>query len=171
MDEAVLNRDLCDAAIAGGGWSYKIVDATASTARSSSKRPFDGFAVLPGAIEIKFESKLLKGYQAFALDRVAPHQYDNLREIARLGAKAWVTLGVWEAHHFLDIFTFDICLLWDLKESGIKSINKKQLLSLKERGLFVPTLKRKKDDPFILQEIIPKLISSHEELEGQGVHS
>ena len=163
LNEASFNTDLVNAFFAEGGWAYKIEDARKGTAYSSAKRPFDGFGIIAyegHPLEIKFESKFLKGYQAFNLDRLAPHQYDNLLEIDRIGGNAVVPLAIREPSKLYDIFLFSARFLMDLKLQGISCITKKQLLACKEKGYAVTNLRRA--TPLTISEIYPRLIDTQE---------
>lgn len=114
-------------------FSYKIPDPPKSVARIATERPFDGFTVR--SKPIYFETKLLKGYQAFSFSLIKDHQLRNLDIIKRTNneVESIIILAVWESRKYLDIYMFDILFILNRIRLGDKSVLKKELLSLEDK--------------------------------------
>ncbi len=81
-----------------------------------------------------------KSYGAFNFNKVEDHQWSNLLTIDReLIVKNYtlIILGIWESRKSFRVFFFDTKYLWDLKQSGVKSIKKKELEELVSLGKFL----------------------------------
>jgi len=80
MKETNLNSLIVKNFEAKGGFCHKLPDPmfTDDTGqRFNLKRPFDGFAVLDN-FQYYYETKMLKGYQAFPFQKLSEHQITNL---------------------------------------------------------------------------------------------
>ncbi len=112
-------------------FSHKISDPMGG---HGIQNPFDGFSVIPNR-PVYWESKLLKGYQAFSFKRIEEHQIANLKLIKELlpTAECLIILAVYEPRRFLDFFFFDIQTLLTKMENSL-SYKKVELLEMKEKG-------------------------------------
>lgn len=154
MDEKVLNRDI-NRTFNEHGWSHKLSDPPKAVATTFGKNPFDGFSVVGGK-HLYWESKLLKGYQAFPFARIRDHQIEALTKIkaASPEAHAWIIVGVWESRKLYDLYFFDICSINYLIERGDKSVKKKELLRLHNEGWSLPVVKKTFDVQSLWEKII-----------------
>lgn len=133
MDEKDLNRAIVrsfDQILFG----HKISDE-ASSYVSTSKKPFDYFAVTPDFV-VFGESKLIKGMYAFNFNRLADHQIDSLRRTARIRREnsnvpvySVVSIGLWAPRKYFYVLFFDIDFLYSLivANDDRKSITGKEL--------------------------------------------
>lgn len=120
MNEAICNR----AVVKSMDWGYKIPDPPRIVATSSSQRPFDGFGVVNGRTTF-FEGKFQKGYKAFNLSRIKPHQLAALHGVSAGGADVYIFLYIQVKRSlYLHYWTLD-----ELKSIMVdhKSITKKML--------------------------------------------
>lgn len=135
-NEATLNGIL-DRSFKRTEFHHKIQDATGGQGLA---RPFDSFCTFKG-LPTYYETKILKKYEAFGFaSRVEDHQWDNLRLIdSKLSVEnnTWIVLGIYELRKSFRVFFFDMKYLWNLKECGVKSIKKKELEQLVEKGLYL----------------------------------
>lgn len=155
MLESNLNTDLTRL-FGTFGFSHKLPDPQGMEATHAAKRPFDGFARFQGW-DFYFESKLIKNkFSAFDLDRVEPHQWENLLKLKRLGATAAITLGVWIPRKDYKLFVFDPELLYNMRD---KSILGKQLVALDQAGLAI-SLRLKDLDLFHPDMLKTKMITA-----------
>jgi hypothetical protein len=162
MLEKDLNRDIIHLFFTQGkSWGYKIPDPPKQTALSSSKRPFDGMArFYPPINDFYFESKLIKNYlQAFSLNRVEEHQWDNLLRIKRIGGLTAVILGFWIPRQDYWFMCFDPEFLFGLLRQGKKSISKKELTYYCKKGYNI-SLRSKDISLFKPEWLIEKMITS-----------
>lgn len=153
MTEADLNRMISNSL----AWGYKIPDPPQVVAKTSSRRPFDGFGFLgESGIPIYWEAKLLKGYASLPFSRVAPHQLSALKAIKELGrdrVEALILVGVHIPYHGVHLFSFDILFFDSLIQAGQrKSIAKEQFKSLANQNVVILSNK----EQFILQDILQK---------------
>lgn len=138
MNEKKLNHDVVALFTRIGAFAYKIPDPSAPCVTSAAKRPFDGFAVFPNNTSLFFESKLIKNHiQAFALNRIEPHQLEALLHIKHNGGVAAVLLGYWVSRKDYWFMLFDPSLIEHLCNIGIKSISGKHLQLLHNAGKYV----------------------------------
>lgn len=151
MLEKELNHDLV-VLFKSAGWAYKIPDPSQESAISSSKRPFDGLAYFKELGGFYFESKLDKHkLQAFSLNRVQDHQYENLLQLRELGAVTAVILGFWIPRKDYYFFVFDPLFLSKLKETR-KSILGKELQWYKDNSYIIPVRWKQPFTPSLLLE-------------------
>ncbi len=134
------------------GFSYKIPDPMQGL---GVRRPFDGFSVLNSA-SFYWETKLLKGFQAFSFRKIEEHQLLNLLLIKqkKLSTICLIILGVFIPYKFFDLFFFDINFIHKHILKGKKSFHKKELLFFKERNLFLSIKKEIFDVAIIMEKII-----------------
>ena len=160
MKEAQLNRDLVSLFKKTDHFSYKIPDPSQAEALSSAKRPFDGFARFSEPVnDFWFESKLIKNkVSAFALDRVAEHQYSSLLQIKHSGGFTAIILGVWIPRTEYWFMCFDPEFLFSLLKSGKKSISKKELNFYCEKGYSI-SLRSKDLSRFLPSMLKDKLVN------------
>jgi len=123
------------------GVAHKIADHQRGQGTQS---PFDGFAALPG-VPIYWESKLLKGYQAFSFKKIEPHQIENLITYKKLIplSECVIVLAVWESRHFLDFYFFDIRTILTKMENSL-SYKKVELLEMKDKNLSTTLLPKQR---------------------------
>ena len=134
------------------GFSHKIADPAQGV---GSQRPFDGFSVF-NQKNFYWETKLLKGYQAFSFGKIEEHQLLNLLLIKQKNqlAISLIILGVFIPYKFFDLFFFDINFIHKHILKGKKSFLKKELLFFKERNLFLSIKKEIFDIAIIMEKII-----------------
>ena len=143
MKESNLNSLIVSNFKQAGGFSYKIIDpqfTNDENQRFNLKRPFDGFAVLDG-FQYYYETKLLKGYQAFPFQKLSEHQITNLCCINKNSAftTPMIIVGIYLYRVGVDLFFFRPNMkVWEMKCSIVKS----QLEGLRERGLYLPLRKQ-----------------------------
>lgn len=117
-------------------WSKKIPDPQAGR---GVQLPFDGIATANG-LPFYWEAKIQKEYKAFNLSRVEDHQWENLLTIDKqliVSHYTLIILGVWISRKSFRVFFFDTNYLWELKQRGIKSIKKNELLDLVDSSSFL----------------------------------
>ncbi len=139
MKENDLNR-IVNKGIKRYGFSHKIADPMHGT---GAQNPFDGFSVFYKK-SWYWESKLLKGYQAFNFKKIEEHQDVNLTYIKNETpeSECLIILGVYEPRKYFDIFLFSIEYINELMKNK-KSILKKELLEMKKNGKFIPLFRDK----------------------------
>lgn len=120
------------------GWFHKIADPLHGT---GIQNPFDGFGVL-NEKPIYIESKLIKnGIYAVNFNRIEEHQIANLNEINQMlqdkSSLCLIAVGFYQPRKLNEIVFFSIDYILYLKKKGIKSIKKKELLKLREKGHFL----------------------------------
>jgi len=125
-----------------GGFADKIPDPMFTGAdgqRFNLKRPFDGFAVLDN-FSYFYETKMLKGYQAFPFQKLSEHQITNLCLIKRnsIFACPMIIVGVYLLRVGFDLFFFKPNMeIWEKRCSATKS----QLEEFKAKGFYLPVRK------------------------------
>ena len=133
MFEKDLNHDLVSL-FNREGWSWKIPDPDQRAMSSGGKRPFDGVAFFKDIGAYYFESKLIKNkLQAFSLDRIEEHQYENLLRLRSLGAETALILGFWASRKDYWFMCFDPLFLSELRLRK-KSILAKELQTYIDKG-------------------------------------
>lgn len=155
MKESDLNRDLV-ASVNLIGKGYKIPDPPQIVATTSNKRPFDWFGSWSGSTYF-VESKLMKAeFTAFPLNRVEDHQYEYLLSTKKADphVHTLVAVAYWVPRRLYEVIFFDILYLSHLKENGVKSIKKKEMLSYRETGNFLPIKKHLLDVTCIPNRIV-----------------
>jgi len=115
------------------GFAHKISDPVGGT---GSQLPFDGFAICLGEA-IYFESKMLKPLKAWNFNSIEDHQYENLNFIKKEvpSSLCIYPIGAFEPRKYFYLFIFDSELIEYLRESGKKSILKKEFELLIEKKL------------------------------------
>ena len=143
MKETTLNSLIISIFKVADGFAYKIPDPMFTDdegQRFNLKRPFDGFAVLD-SFQYYFETKLLKGYQAFPFQKLSEHQITNLCCIDRnsVFTTPIIVVGI-----YLERIGFDLFFIKpDMKAWEMRcSIVKKQLEELRDKGLYLPLRKK-----------------------------
>lgn len=134
-NEATLNSIL-DRSFKRIEFHNKIQDAVGG---KGLQRPFDCFGTYDGK-PLYYETKLLKKYEAFSFSRIEDHQEANLKLIhKKLNVPNYtlIVLGIYIARKEFKVLFFDSEYIWKLKESGIKSIKKKELLELVDKNMFL----------------------------------
>lgn len=131
------------------GFSHKISDPMHGT---GIQNPFDGFSVFYDS-PWYWESKLLKGYQAFNFKKIEKHQIDNLFFIKQELDHCYslIILGIYEPRKYFDVLFFDITCIKNLINLNKKSLLKKELLELKEQEYTFPIIRQ--DGKYWLQNI------------------
>ncbi len=134
------------------GFSYKIPDPMQGV---GGQRPFDGFSVFNNK-SFYWETKLLKGYQAFSFKKIEEHQLLNLLIIKQKNQSAisLILLGVFMPYKYFDLFFFDKDFIHKLILEGKKSFLKKELLSFKERNTHLSIKKERFNTAMIMEKII-----------------
>jgi len=136
MDEKELNRDIGKRFRLREYFVHKLSDDAGSFV-STSKKPFDLFAVTKDII-FYGEGKLIKGgYSSFNFNRIEDHQIKNLTDISTFKHSniiSCVYVGFWESRKIYNVLFIDIDLINYLIKNNKKSILKKELLILDESG-------------------------------------
>lgn len=140
---SIINRSLSEY-----GFSHKIADPMHGT---GTQKPFDGFSVFLNS-SWYWESKFLKGYQAFNFKRIESHQMDSLLYIKKELDKVYslIILGVYYPRKYFDLYFFDIDYIYNLIDSK-KSILKKELLDLKNNHSIKII---RKDDKYWIEDVL-----------------
>lgn len=142
------------------GWSHKFPDPSKSNIMGETKEgktifnfrpnPFDGIGLTSNFI-IFFETKLLKEYKAFSFSKIAPHQFGNIGRIEEIVKDSIVLsecvyplfiCGIYIPYKGVDLFFFHYRYILNRKMDGDKSVKKKELLVLKDKGLYLPVKKK-----------------------------
>lgn len=121
--------------------------------RGAAKRPLDLIGIFKGQ-PFAIESKFIKPFSAFNLNRIEDHQIDNLTSINKTtDDDAFVGLFVafWEPRTMYKFLFFDFNTILYMKEQGIQSIHKKTLelfedhfISIKKQSFDIELLKEKR---------------------------
>lgn len=86
------------------------------------------------------ESKLIKKeYEAFSLNRVEDHQYENLQWYNKNSQNkiySLIIVGYYVPRKIKDIFIFDSNFVFEQYSQGVKSFKKKQILEWREKQSF-----------------------------------
>lgn len=140
-------------------WCHKISDPPKLVTQSVSKNPFDLFGVTDTYI-FYFESKLLKGYQAFSFSKIQEHQCSNLLSIKNITVNipniyTCIVVGVWESRQYFHLYFFDISYISMLIKKGKKSILKKDLFEFQNDNKYLK-IEKKYFDITKIPEIIIK---------------
>ncbi len=143
MKEANLNSLIVKNFEAAGGFAHKLPDPMFTGAdgqRFNLKRPFDGFAVLD-SFQYYYETKLLKGYQAFPFSKLSEHQITNLCCIDKnsVFTTPIIIVGIYLLRVGFDLFFIKPDMkAWEMR----CSIPKKQLEELRDKKLYLPLRKK-----------------------------
>jgi len=143
MKESNLNSLIVSNFKQAGGFSYKIIDpqfTNDENQRFNLKRPFDGFAVLD-SFQFFFETKMLRGYQAFPFQKLSEHQITNLCLINKnsVFTTPMIIVGIYLYRIGFDLFFIKPNMnAWEKRCSIVKN----QLEELRERGLYLPLRKQ-----------------------------
>jgi len=131
MKESNLNT-IINTSLKKYGFAHKISDGIGGV---SIQNPFDGISVI-GKDNIYYESKLLKPLKAFNFNLIEDHQYYNLNLIKEQNPVniCLYTIGAYEPRKYFYLFLFDSELIKNLRNSGKKSILKKEFMLLINRG-------------------------------------
>lgn len=146
-----------------GSWAYKPADPRGQFAYSSQEIPFDLFAASSEGNLYFWESKLIKNqYSAFSFNSIREHQYANLLKLNKIfkpfdNIFCIIVLGIWIPRKSFDLMFFDIELIDHLRQNS-KSIKKKELKEIKEKGSFLSI----KKSTFDLHRI-PEVLMTREE--------
>ena len=133
MKESQLNT-IINNSLKQHGFSHKISDGIGGI---SVQNPFDGFAVI-GKNNIYFESKLIKPLKAFNFNIIEEHQIENMSLIKKQNPEnvCIYTVGFYEPRKYFYLLIFDHVLIEKLLNIGRKSILKKELTILINRGIY-----------------------------------
>jgi len=144
MKETILNTLIVKNFEAVNGFGYKIPDPMFTDddgQRFNLKRPFDGFAVLD-SFQYYFETKLLKGYQAFPFRKLSEHQINNLCLINKnsVFTTPIIIVGIYLYRIGFDLFFIQPNMkAWEMHCSILKS----QIEELRDKGLYLPLRKQR----------------------------
>ena len=124
----MLERDLCLIIGHSLDWYHKVSDYGGVR---HGVLPFDLFGVLNNK-PIYIEAKFSKKPESFNLQRIQPHQLENLMEVKRLCpiAQCWVVLGVNFSRGDTRVYVFDDLDNLKKRRDSKDNILKKELLSL-----------------------------------------
>lgn len=124
------------------------VDKQGKTIFSMRPNPFDGVGLTENFV-VFFETKLLKDYRAFSFSKIADHQLHNLKMIhsatdKHLGTVVYplIICGVYIPYKGIDLFFFHYLEIFNRIKAGDKSVKKKELLELKDKGSYLPVKKK-----------------------------
>lgn len=140
------------------GWGWKLpdpskenivgVDKNGKTVFNFRPNPFDGLGITNKFI-VFFETKLLKGYQAFSFRRIAQHQIFNLDQIHETTILHLYDFifplficGIYIPYKGVDLFFFHVKEILIRRARGDKSVKKKELLILRDKGFYLPVKKK-----------------------------
>jgi len=143
MKEVNLNSLIVKNFQAAGGFAYKIPDPMFTDdegQRFNIRRPHDGYAVLD-SFHYYFETKMLKGYQAFPFQKLSEHQIDNLCliETNSVLSTPIIIVGIYLYRIGFDLFFIQPNKkAWEMRCSIVKS----QLEELRDKGLYLPLRKQ-----------------------------
>lgn len=141
MKEKDLNTIINNSFKTLGAFSHKIADPLGGT---GIQNPFDGFSVW-NSVTYFWETKFQKDYKAFNFNRIEEHQHNSLNLINKQGCKNTKTviiLGIWKSRDFFHVYFFDYDSIKGLKDTGKKSLLKKELESLKEQEKYLEIKKK-----------------------------
>ena len=144
MKEANLNALIVKNLQEEGAFAYKIPDPMFTDAegqRFNLKRPFDGIAVIDN-FQYYFETKMLRGYQAFPFQKLSAHQITNLCLIDSNSSFSTpiIIVGIYLYRIGFDLFFIRPNMkAWEMRCSIVRS----QLEELREKGLYLPLRKQK----------------------------
>lgn len=147
MRESDFNRIIAKSFEARNGFGYKIPDPPKEIALRSGANPFDGMAAIDGSA-YWWETKLNKGYSAFAFSKIRDHQIEALRGIHENVTDNQYPIVIWavyEPRKTKKLFVFDIAYIIARIENGDKSIKKKEVEQFEKDGLFVEVNKEDVD--------------------------
>jgi hypothetical protein len=148
-----------------GSWAYKPTDPRGQFAYSSQEIPFDLFAASSEGNFYFWETKLIKHkYSAFSFNSIRDHQYRNLTKLENIFKKfhnvfCIIALGIWIPRKSFDLMFFNIDLINELR-NGSKSIKQKDLLAIREKGLYLSIKKQS----FDIRAIPSKIIWNREDI-------
>lgn len=161
MQESDLNRIVFSSFRQNNFFAYKIPDPPGQVVSSEVKRPFDGFAISDQGVFF-LEGKLIKGnYSSFNFSILETHQIYSLNLINSIQVQypnkicyPLVYVAWWVSRQIFDVAFFDMGVIKQLQDSGKNSLIKKEILRLKDKGLFIPIKKQVLDINQIIYRII-----------------
>lgn len=161
MQESDFNRIVQKALNSSdNAWCFKIPDpGFKEIQRGAQKRPMDLSGVLYGR-SFWIESKFQKGLSSFNFKSIRDHQHENLSKIRSITSDedfVGVFVAFWEPRTLFEFLFFDYALIEKLMEEGTKSITRKRLIPLRDRGFFIKI----KKGTFDLNEMKEKKLGSH----------
>jgi penicillin-binding protein-related factor A (putative recombinase) len=96
MRESAFNTEVVNSLRDAKAWAYKIADMphfAGAKFRFDKPKPCDVVACFDGRF-IGIESKQLKGFEAFGLRHLRPHQVEALDAMTEAGGDTWVFLNI-----------------------------------------------------------------------------